>query len=164
MTSQGSLLNPTIFTPASLRINTIPFPRRTPSAGSKSPLSLPSDVLQSPRVSHMFSRTSLFTFLCFLFEICCPRVTKGGIMPMPPLPVTLLLVPWVFQLLQSNQCLQHLLQFSLSLPSPLLHPLLRCLEPGWGADFISPLIPLHQYYTLLRPLPCHFISKQCIIK
>lgn len=73
----------------------IPLHCRTPSAGPEPPLWLPTDVLESPRVSHLCLRTSLLTFICFalLAEICCPQVTKGGILPLPPWPVTLLPVP-----------------------------------------------------------------------
>lgn len=129
---------------------------RTPSAGPPPPLTVPSAVLQSPRVSHMCSRTNLLTFICFtlLFGICCPPATKGGIRLLPSLAVTLLLMPRVIQLRQSKQHLQQLLQFAFSLP------LLKIPRARQGEQILFPL--LHCYIStcvLLRLPSSHFYSQ-----
>ena len=112
----------------------------------------------------MCSRTNLPAFICFplLFGIYCLWVTKGGIMPLPPLVVTLLLVPWVLQLRQSNRHLQCLLWFFFSFSFfPLsLFPSLRSLEL-FREQILFPLLHLCiSTSALLRPFPSHFFSPQ----
>ena len=107
----------------------------------------------------MCSRTNLLAFICFpfLFGIYCLRVTKGGIMPLPSLVVTLLLVPWVLQLRQSKQAPSGfaVVFFSLS-----LFPSLRSLEL-FREQILFPLLHLCiSTSALLRPFPSHFSSPQ----